>query len=194
MKILERPHTNGHAKIVFEEPLPKRPRRRPTLAALVALTVALVLALGSWMFLRPHAAVAVVTQPITQGTLASNVTATGTVNPQDSVNVGTQVSGTISQLDVDYNSKVKKGQVLARLDPTSVDATLSQDEANLAQSQAQAGQAPRRPRDRLPPSKPRKPTSRRPGRLSHRRKPRSQRIKRLTPWRRKRSRAIATCS
>ncbi len=138
MKILERPHTNGHAKIVFEEPLPKRPRRRPTLAALVALTVALVLALGSWMFLRPHAAVAVVTQPITQGTLASNVTATGTVNPQDSVNVGTQVSGTISQLDVDYNSKVKKGQVLARLDPTSVDATLSQDEANLAQSQAQA--------------------------------------------------------
>ncbi|MGH7683113.1 MAG: efflux RND transporter periplasmic adaptor subunit, partial [Vulcanimicrobiaceae bacterium] len=83
-------------------------------------------------------ALAVVTQPVTQGTLASTVTATGTVNPQNTVNVGTQVSGTISQLYVDYNSKVKKGQVLARLDPTAVDATLAQDEANLAQSQAQA--------------------------------------------------------
>ena len=42
---------------------------------------------------------------------------TGTVNPVDEVNVGTQVSGTISQLFVDYNSIVRKGEVLAKLDP-----------------------------------------------------------------------------
>lgn len=142
MKILDRPHTNGHtnghAKIVFEAPAPKRRQWRPPLAAAVAAVVAIALALGSFAFLRPHAALAVVTQPVTQGTLAANVTATGTVNPQNTVNVGTQLSGTISQLYVDYNSKVKKGQVLARIDSTAVDATLAQDKANLAQSQAQA--------------------------------------------------------
>jgi multidrug efflux pump subunit AcrA (membrane-fusion protein) len=105
MKILDRPHTNGHtdgnAKIVFEAPPPKRRNWRPPFAAIVAALVAIVLALGSFMLLRPHAALAVVTQPVTQGTLSANVTATGTVNPQNTVNVGTQVSGTISQLYVD---------------------------------------------------------------------------------------------
>lgn len=138
MKILDRPQTNGHAKIVFGTASPKRRNWRPPLAAIVALVVAIALAVGSWTFLRPRPAVAVATQPVTQGTLASNVTATGTVNAQNTVNVGTQVSGTIAQLFVDYNSKVKKGQVLARLDPTAVEATLAQGKANLAQSQAQA--------------------------------------------------------
>ncbi|MBV8601910.1 MAG: efflux RND transporter periplasmic adaptor subunit, partial [Candidatus Eremiobacteraeota bacterium] len=70
--------------------------------------------------------------------LVQSVTATGTVNPQDTVNVGTQVSGTLAELYVDYNSKVKKGQVLARLDPTSLQASLDQARASLAQSEAQA--------------------------------------------------------
>lgn len=138
MKLLERPHTNGHAKVVLD-PIPaKRPRFSRRLAAIVAVIVAVVLALGSWVALRPAAAAPVVTQAVTKGTLSQDVTATGTVNPQNTVNVGTQISGTISQLYVDYNSPVKKGQVLARIDPTSFNDTLSQDEAALAQSEAQA--------------------------------------------------------
>ena len=69
------------------------------------------------------------------------VSATGTVNPQNTIDVGTQVSGIVSEIDVDYNSKVKKGQVLARLDPTSLQAQLDSAKASLAQSQAQADAA-----------------------------------------------------
>lgn len=137
MKILERPRTNGHAKVVLETPPPKRKGRR-LLPALIALAVILSMSIGTFLALRPRPGLAVVTQPVTQGTLAQSVTATGTVNAQDTVNVGTQVSGTISQLDVDYNSKVKKGQVLARLDPTSLLDSLDQAKASLAQSTAQA--------------------------------------------------------
>lgn len=137
MKILERPHTNGHGKIVFEPTPPKRQWPR-SYSVILAAIIILALITGSWAVFRPKSNVAVVTQPVTQGTLAQSVTATGTVDPQNTVNVGTQVSGTISQLFVDYNSKVKKGQVLAKLDPTSLQDTLDQEKASLAQSQAQA--------------------------------------------------------
>ncbi len=63
---------------------------------------------------------------------------TGTVNPVDEVNVGTQVSGTISQLFVDYNSIVRKGEVLAKLDPTSFQAAADQANATLDVAKAQA--------------------------------------------------------
>src|SRR6202041_2455840 len=82
-----------------------------------------------------------VTAPIAQQDLVQTVSATGTVNPQNTINVGTQVSGTVSEVDVDYNSKVKKGQVLARLDPTALQAQLNSAKAQLAQSEAQAAAA-----------------------------------------------------
>jgi len=137
MKILERPHTNGHTKIQFTPIPPKRYWHRSHTVILAVVAIVALLA-GSWAVFRPRATTAVVTQPVTQGTLSQSVTATGTVNPQDTINVGTQVSGTISQLYVDYNSKVKKGQVLAKLDPTSFLAALDSARASLAQSQAQA--------------------------------------------------------
>jgi HlyD family secretion protein len=67
----------------------------------------------------------------------STIQETGTVNPVDEVDVGTQVSGTISQLFVDYNSIVHKGEVLAKLDPTSFQAAADQANATLAQARAQ---------------------------------------------------------
>ncbi len=75
--------------------------------------------------------------------------ATGTVNPQNTINVGTQVSGTISEVDVDYNSKVKKGQVLARLDPTALQAQLELGEgaARAIASASRRGAKHRRRRD-----------------------------------------------
>ncbi len=83
-------------------------------------------------------AVSYTTVPVQSGALAQTVTASGTLNPQNTINVGTQVSGMISEIDADFNSKVKKGQVLAKIDPTTLQASLEQAQATLAQSEAQA--------------------------------------------------------
>jgi len=70
--------------------------------------------------------------------LSKTVSATGRLQALMTVQVGTQVSGTISELYVDYNSQVKKGQVIARLDPSQLQAQLTQANANLAGAQASA--------------------------------------------------------
>ncbi len=72
------------------------------------------------------------TAKIERGPLRSSVTATGTVNPVVSVMVGTQVSGRISALHADFNSLVKRGDLLAEIDPTSFEAQLEQARASLA--------------------------------------------------------------
>ena len=59
-------------------------------------------------------------EAVTPRTLQSSITATGTIEPVTSVTVGTQVSGIVSKLYVDYNSVVKKGQVIAELDKTNL--------------------------------------------------------------------------
>ncbi len=107
-------------------------------AALALLFAGGILA---YFLTRSHAADQFDTAPVTQGTLVSTVTASGTVNPQNLISVGTQISGTIAAIDVDYNSKVKRGQVLARLDPSTLEAQLEQAQATLAQARAQAAQS-----------------------------------------------------
>jgi HlyD family secretion protein len=110
--------------------------------ALAGLVLILIVGLvAGTIVVRTRSAVQVVTTPVVLQTLTQSVTASGTVNPQNSISVGTQVSGTISQLDVDYNSKVTKGEVLARIDPSAIQDQLDQADANLAQAQAQATEA-----------------------------------------------------
>ena len=110
--------------------------------ALAALALVVIVGLvAGTLVVRAKSAVDVVTTPVVQQTLTQSVTASGTVNPQNSISVGTQVSGTISQLNVDYNSKVTKGEVLARIDPSAIQDQLDQADANLAQAQAQAAEA-----------------------------------------------------
>jgi HlyD family secretion protein len=109
--------------------------------AAAVLVIAIVITGVLVIRARSGAAVAYTTSPVVQQDLVQTVSATGTVNPQNTISVGTQVSGTISEVDVDYNSKVKKGQVLARLDPTALQAALDSAKAQLAQSQAQAAAA-----------------------------------------------------
>ena len=58
------------------------------------------------------------TAEVDRGSIVQFVTATGTLNPVALVNVGTQVSGTVSELNVDFNDRVKRGQVLLKIDPT----------------------------------------------------------------------------
>jgi HlyD family secretion protein len=74
---------------------------------------------------------------VERGDITATVTATGTVSALTTVAVGSQVSGIISKLYVDFNSNVKKGQLLAELDPTSFQAQVDQRRADLAQVQAQ---------------------------------------------------------
>ena len=76
------------------------------------------------------------TQPVTRGAITATVSATGTVNAVEMIDVGTQVSGTIKEIYADYNSKVKKGQLIALLDPDVLKSQVDQAKANLALAQA----------------------------------------------------------
>ncbi len=72
------------------------------------------------------------TGKIDRGTISKYITATGTVNPVRTVIIGSQVSGLVSQLFVDFNSEVKKGQVVARIDPVPFELGVKRAEASLA--------------------------------------------------------------
>jgi HlyD family secretion protein len=76
------------------------------------------------------------TQPVTRGELRVHVTATGTLEPVNQVDVGTEVSGTIESVAVEHNARVKTGEVLARLDTTQLEARLRQSQAALALARA----------------------------------------------------------
>ncbi|MBI5409668.1 MAG: efflux RND transporter periplasmic adaptor subunit [Nitrospirae bacterium] len=76
------------------------------------------------------------TERIAGGDLVEAVTASGTVNPVTTVLVGTQVSGTIKNIYVDYNSPVKKGQMIAMIDPATFEAQVEQARANLMSAKA----------------------------------------------------------
>lgn len=76
------------------------------------------------------------TARVERGRIATTVNATGTLNAVISVQVGSQVSGTIQKLFVDYNSPVKEGQIIAQIDPASFEARVSQARANVASAGA----------------------------------------------------------
>src|SRR3989440_6714673 len=76
------------------------------------------------------------TAAVTRGPITQAVTATGTLNPVVNVQVGSQVSGNIQKLFVDFNSKVKAGDVVAQIDPALFKATVTQAEGDLASAQA----------------------------------------------------------
>jgi HlyD family secretion protein len=76
------------------------------------------------------------TDPVTRGDIQQAVTATGNVNAVTTVQVGTQVSGTIKTLYVDFNSRVKKGKLIAQIDPATFESQVQQAQANLLSAQA----------------------------------------------------------
>jgi len=76
------------------------------------------------------------TEKITKGDIVKTISANGTLNPVVLVNVGTQISGVINKLNVDFNDRVHQGQVLAEIDPSLIDAQLEQSRATLANAQA----------------------------------------------------------
>src|SRR5438105_1102758 len=86
--------------------------------------------------LRTGGAATYQTANVTRGPITQAVTATGTLNPVVNVQVGSQVSGNISKLFVDFNSQVKAGQVVAQIDPVLFQATVTQAEGDVASAQA----------------------------------------------------------
>ena len=77
------------------------------------------------------------TETVDRGAVAETVTATGTISAVTTVQVGSQVSGIVSRLYADYNSPVKKGQLVAELDPTPFEAQVAQRRADLAGAEVQ---------------------------------------------------------
>ncbi len=82
----------------------------------------------------------VLSQPISKGEITDVITATGTLKALNTVDVGTQVSGVIDELYVDFNDKVKTGQVIARLDTKTLNANVSDAKSNLDRAQLQTQQ------------------------------------------------------
>ncbi len=111
----------------------------PTLKKALIITGVLVAVLLIWLifFHKKTEPVKVVAEKPTTGYIAQSVTATGKIEPVDTVTVGTQISGIIAALYVDFNSKVKKGELLAQLDKSLLQATLDQFKGNLENAQAQ---------------------------------------------------------
>ena len=100
--------------------------------------VVAVVAVAAWMLSgkKKKEEVTFATEKVAPANLQNSVTATGTIEPVTSVTVGTQVSGIVSKLYVDYNSVVKKGQVIAELDKTNLISQLNTAKANLASAQS----------------------------------------------------------
>jgi HlyD family secretion protein len=96
-----------------------------------------VVAGGVWYFQRGHTdAPDYQTVTVTRGDLTQVVTATGTLNPVVNVTVGSQVSGIINKLNVDYNSMVKSNEVIAEIDPSTYHAAVEQATADLINAKA----------------------------------------------------------
>jgi len=111
--------------------------RKHVRLAIAALALLITIPAVVWYSTtRKSAAVQYKTAPVTRGDLTVIVTATGTVQPVNQVDVGTEISGTVRTVEVDYNDRVKVDQVLARLDTDKLQAQVLQSESTLESAQA----------------------------------------------------------
>lgn len=133
--------TPPQAGTAFNLPPPGRGRRVRTAVLVVVVLVALVVAAAS--FLRPEAKTApkFTMAPVIHGPMVETIETTGTVNPLLQVQVGAQVSGRVAKVNVDFNSRVKKGEVLAQLESAPFVAQLAQAQASYAMATAQLARA-----------------------------------------------------
>ena len=105
----------------------------------IILVVILAAAAGcGWYFWQQNAdkAPEFMTSTVTRGTLTQTVTATGTLQAVTTVDVSSQISGNVAKVYVDWNSPVKKGQVLAEIDPSNYQTALNQADGQLANAKA----------------------------------------------------------
>ncbi len=104
---------------------------------LTALIIGLGVAAATAFRNRSRDVADFVTKRLEKGAIVETVTATGTITPISNIDVGTQVSGRIQEIFVDYNSQVQKGQLLALIDPSSFESNVAKEKANLEVAKAQ---------------------------------------------------------
>jgi HlyD family secretion protein len=106
--------------------------------AIIALAILVAIGIGAGVLYarRDRTEIQVNTAPVGRGVIVDTVGATGTLQAVTTVQVGSQVSGNIAWLGADFNSIVRRGQEIARLDPSLFDAQLQQTQANLIQARA----------------------------------------------------------
>jgi macrolide-specific efflux system membrane fusion protein len=111
-------------------------------AVLAAAGAALIVAGGiGWTFVaKDNPAARFLTAPVTRGTIEQNVTALGTLQPLQYVDVGTQVTGQLKKLHVDIGVQVEKGQLLAEIDPTLLEAKVNAARASIRAQTAQVAE------------------------------------------------------
>ncbi|WP_444374902.1 efflux RND transporter periplasmic adaptor subunit [Prevotella sp.] len=105
----------------------------------VVVAIVAIIAVAVWAFSggKKEQQISFDTAPVASANIQNSITATGTIEPVTSITVGTQVSGIVSKLYVDYNSVVKKGQVIAELDKTNLLSQLATAKTQLATAQSQ---------------------------------------------------------
>ena len=105
-------------------------KRKKLIISIISL---LIIAGGTWFFSQKptKGGLKLETAKVSRGSISNSVTATGTVEPVTEVQVGTQVSGIIDKLYVDYNDVVKAGQLIAEMDKVNLKAELASAEAQL---------------------------------------------------------------
>ncbi len=111
----------------------RTPKGKLLLAIIGAIAV---LGLGGWAFLRGQNRVEYRTAKVERGEIEATISATGNPNAVVTVQVGSQVSGNIKELHADFNTKVKKGQLVARIDPEIFEAKVNQAKGNLDNAKA----------------------------------------------------------
>jgi HlyD family secretion protein len=116
---------------------PMHQRKTIWLVLLVAIAVLLAGAAALLWRVSTRTPIHYLTEPAALGSVVRTVTASGTVNPVITVQVGTYVSGVVQERFCDYNTKVKKGQLCAKIDPRVYEPIVEQDAANLAVAKAQ---------------------------------------------------------
>lgn len=102
----------------------------------ISVLLVAAVAIWFWKFRKAEDVIILETEKVQSGTVSISVTATGTLQPVDTVAVGSQISGTIQRVYVDFNSEVHKGQLLAQLDKSLMEAQVMQYTALLQQARA----------------------------------------------------------
>lgn len=128
----------------FQKTIASWGRRRVITTALILLGAAVVSALGIFLLKsrsEKENKVSYKTEEVTRGDLTVRISATGTLQPLNQVEIGVEISGTIERVEVDYNSVVKKGQLLAKLDTSKLEAQVQQSKAELELARAKEKEA-----------------------------------------------------
>jgi len=126
---------------LLDEPKARTFYRRPVVWLCALALILIVAALWVWQARRSaNAAPSYATQPVVRGNLTLIVTANGTIQPTRSINIGSELSGTVLEVKFDVNDKVKKGDVLVVLDTAKLKDQILRSRATLAAAQAKVAQ------------------------------------------------------